>query len=164
MPDVDKLEAGPELDDHIAETFYGWRWMAWVATPIRGTPGYPRECRVRAFISPEQIAATSSWPVFRVSDGGPAKGDEPLHYWYCSSQFPCAPDAYSTDFTAAMDLNRIMQKRRFSIRQAYYHEIQVAVWQRRDMSFVPAWPDVMGLMEPVDICRAAVKAAEKGGA
>lgn len=78
----------------LAERLLGWRWLSFVDIPCLGTPGYPKECRVRRFFPPDNKmhptkkgrAAWAKW--FADNPTEPATGDEPLAYCYGSS---CGP-------------------------------------------------------------------------
>jgi len=84
-----------ELDILIAEMM-GWRWVSFIDIPVRGTPGYPQECRVRRFFPPETLADEEWKSYLQKHDARDATGDEPLHYAYCSSMGPAFPLSPST--------------------------------------------------------------------
>ncbi len=84
-----------DLDEQVARLVFRWKWMSWLGMPAKGTPGYPTECRIQAFVSPETLAAPR-WLAFLADrELQVASGDEPLHYWYCSSRGPEYPPPYS---------------------------------------------------------------------
>ncbi len=72
----------------VASEIFGWKWMSWDGTPVRGTPNYPMQCRVRAFTSPETMK-DAHW-LARMSGKAlqEANGSEPLSYAHCSSMGP----------------------------------------------------------------------------
>lgn len=74
-----------KLDELIAIHLFNWKWMAWVGTPVRSTPGYPKHCRVRQFMPPETYNSHRWRETFAAKEGREATGDEPLSYRYCSS-------------------------------------------------------------------------------
>jgi hypothetical protein len=82
------------LELRIAESLFGWRWLSYVGRPIRSTPDYPREQRVRRFFPPEAVLHKSWLKWFVENPTEPATGNEPLDYCYCSSNGPHMP----TDF------------------------------------------------------------------
>lgn len=74
------------LDMQIAERLFGWKWMSWTGRPVHG-PHYPGPCRVKQFMSPEQLAH-KSWQEFFADPeiaAAPATGDEPYSYTHLSS-------------------------------------------------------------------------------
>lgn len=78
-----------ELDRIIAHEFFGWRWLAFNGIPIRDTPGYPNETRVRQFFPPRESLG-KQWQRWFAQSGEvtEADGTEPLSYRYCSSMGP----------------------------------------------------------------------------
>lgn len=78
-----------EVNQLIAMKLFGWKWIAFIGCPVRGTEGYPENCKVRQFVSPE-LLANKKWKAFFESVGGftDATGEEPLAYCYCSSRGP----------------------------------------------------------------------------
>ncbi len=118
--EIDKLEAGPELDALMTTEVMGWEkgpeWN-WYLQWNQDHSDY----RVR------------------ILDGG-------------------GPDDFmpSTDIAAAWEVHKTMQKRPFSVRRQYHAMLQHVVSRRIKSSWVISWPDVFGLIEPEDICRAAL--------
>lgn len=84
-----------ELTQQAAELVFRWKWVSWIGTPTRGTPGYPSHCRIREFISPERLASPRWIEFWADKELQVAKGDEPLSYAYCSSQGGECPPRYS---------------------------------------------------------------------
>jgi hypothetical protein len=94
-------------DALIAEKLFGWKWMSKVSVPVKGTPDYPKHCRVREFLAPDEIEnrrTNEYWLDYFAREGEmlEATGDEPLAYSYCSSQpgIRLAPPAYTSDASA----------------------------------------------------------------
>ncbi len=80
-----KLIEDHGMDEEIAVRLFGWKWMSYVGIPIRGTEGYPKECRVRELFSPTQLKMPEWIEHFAKHEGREAEGTEPLAYCYCSS-------------------------------------------------------------------------------
>lgn len=101
-----------DLDEAIAEEIFGWRWLAYKDTPVRGTPGYPAECRVRRFFPPKTLE-NKKWQEYFAEIGGyePANGDEPLDYSYCSSFGPAMVPHFSGHRDAIDDMETELEKR-----------------------------------------------------
>lgn len=93
-----------QLDAAIAEKFFGWKWMAFVDTPTKAHPEYPRDVRVRRFFSSESLSGTSWIKFFGDRGGEQATGDEPLAYCYCSSGGPQRVPHFSGDESAAVQM------------------------------------------------------------
>ena len=51
------------LDDIVLTQVLGWKWMSFISVPVRGTEGYPNECRVRQLFPPEQLES-QEWIAF----------------------------------------------------------------------------------------------------
>ena len=83
-----------ELNEQMAERLFGWKWMSWRGIPAKDTPGYPRKCRVRQFLSPEELGTTRWRSRLQVYEGREADRLEVLSYAYCSS---CVPSYFTTD-------------------------------------------------------------------
>lgn len=96
-----------KLNQLIAVEVFGWRWISFVGVPVRGSPGYPKKCRIRRFVSPELLVSERWMKHFeRVGGYSDAVGDEPLDYSYCSSQGPeLCPDFVGHFFAC----NEVMQ-------------------------------------------------------
>ena len=79
-------ETARDIDFQIAERLFGWKWMSWTGRPVHG-PHYPGPCRVKQFMSPEQLAHKSWQEFFAESkqEAGPATGTEPYSYTHQSS-------------------------------------------------------------------------------
>ena len=89
---------GAELNEAVAKTIFGWRWLSWIGIPVKGTPGYPKPCRVRQFMSPDAMRNQRWLDFWKRPDVGEvreADGTEPLSYVYCSSQGMETPPMYS---------------------------------------------------------------------
>lgn len=97
-----------DIDEFIAEKLLGWKWIAYKGIPVRGTPGYPDQCVVRRFASP-QLLANEKWAGILDRSGGytDATGDEPLAYCYCSSQGPELPPMYELALTTVRQLEQL---------------------------------------------------------
>jgi hypothetical protein len=76
------------LDEIILIQVLGWKWISFIGIPIKGTEGYPKECRVRQFFPPSQLKAWKEH--LEKHEGRDADGTEPLSY-YGSSQGPGIP-------------------------------------------------------------------------
>lgn len=100
-----------ELDRMVAEEFFGWRWMAFIGTPTRSHPDYPKPVRVRQFMSPEGLASERWLEYWRKHDGAPAYGNEPLSYRYCSSMGPAQVPHFSGNWNAIADLEQELRGR-----------------------------------------------------
>ncbi len=73
------------IDQDIAETFLGWKWISYIGRPTKRTKGYPANMRVRVFLSRE-LREDAHWKAFlEVRYPGECDGTEPLAYCYCSS-------------------------------------------------------------------------------
>jgi hypothetical protein len=101
------------LDYAVAEELFGWRWMTCKGIPVRGTPDYPKECRVRRFYPPETLA-NKQWQEYFAEQGGiePSTGKEPLDYSYCSSQGPACVPHFSGDHNAIAQMERELRKQK----------------------------------------------------
>jgi hypothetical protein len=77
-----------KLDRIIATEFFGWAWYAFEGIPVRETPGYPKECRVRQFFPPLDSVGPQYQRYMQEVPHEPADGSEPLSYRYCSSVGP----------------------------------------------------------------------------
>jgi hypothetical protein len=108
-----------DLDYLIAEEIFGWKWLAYIGIPVRGTPGYPQTCRVRRFFPPETLSQESyeKWAVEH--EAGPATGAEPLDYAYCSSCGPAPVPHFSGHAEAARMLEKELHKRGRTIWERY---------------------------------------------
>jgi hypothetical protein len=71
-----------------------------------------------------------------------------------ASECPC----YSTDIAAAWEVRNIVHEWIFSKRLAFKRELQLAVSQRVGGRYVLAPEEIILLVEPVDICLAALMA------
>lgn len=80
-----------ELDETVLTEVLGWKWIAFVGVPVKGTDGYPEKQRVRQLFSPKQLKSKQWIKILDQNDGRPATGDEPLAYCYCSSAGPAIP-------------------------------------------------------------------------
>ncbi len=74
-----------EMTEELAVRLLGWKWMAFDDIPIKGTPGYPAECRVRQLFSAKQLANAKWRKYLEEHNASDATGEEPLSYTYCSS-------------------------------------------------------------------------------
>jgi len=74
-------------NEQIATGMFGWKWIAYDdGIPVKGTPGYPKRCRVRILMSPE-TRRKKDWKDFlSTRNASEATGSEPLDYCYCSSK------------------------------------------------------------------------------
>jgi hypothetical protein len=77
------------LDCLVAQELFGWKWLAYQGTPVKGTPGYPKHQTIRRFFPPD-IMQQEAWHKHFQKLGGvsDASGNEPLDYSYCSSNGP----------------------------------------------------------------------------
>lgn len=89
-----------KLNEYLAITLLGWKWVSFVGIPVKGTEGYPKKCRVRQLLSKKQLESESWQDKLSVNEGRDAIGDEPLAYTYCSSQ---GSDARVPRFTILVD-------------------------------------------------------------
>lgn len=182
MVDIDKMPAGAELDALVAKRLFGWRWMSYVGVPIKGTPGYPKKCRVRDFMSPKRMADDRWQAMLRDNESRPATGDEPLAYHYCSSQGPWPHGAYSTEWAAAMEaVERVATEYGYHVDVRAHaglilgmspsFECAVSDWraaaeEELREGTTKGWKERAWMLAdtgPLAICRAALKAVEKGG-
>ena len=100
-----------ELDWAIAEEFFGWKWLSFIDTPTKSTPGYPKKTRVRRFFS-EGLLDSDAWATWLDDhDRAPATGDEPLAYCYCSSHGNESVPHYSGHHDAIAELEAEIRKR-----------------------------------------------------
>ncbi len=100
-----------EVNKRIARELFGWRWMSWIGIPTKGTPGYPKECRVRQLLSPVAMEKRGSdyWRAYLADrDWRDADGSEPLAYCYCSSMGP----EMVPDFGGEDDVKVLVQVRK----------------------------------------------------
>jgi len=79
------------IDELILTQVLGWKWMSFIAIPVRGTEGYPQEMRVRELFSPERLESRDWQKHLANCEGREADGTEPLSYRYCSSVGPESP-------------------------------------------------------------------------
>lgn len=100
-----------QLNETIAEKFFGWKWMAFIDRPMRSHPDYPKDVRVRRFVTPNTLADKSWISFFSDHDGRTATGYEPLAYCYCSSGGPAVVPNYSGGESAALELEREIRGR-----------------------------------------------------
>ncbi len=84
-----------DLDQQVAQLVFRWKWMSWIGTPVRGTPGYPDDCRIRQFVSPKSLSDPRWIEHWADRELRVASGDEPLHYRYCSGHGPETYPSYS---------------------------------------------------------------------
>ena len=89
-----------DLDEELAIRLLGWKWMSFVSIPVKGTPGYPAQCRVRQLMSAKQLKMKEWQRALDETEGREATGDEPLAYTYCSSG---RSDATVPRFTILVD-------------------------------------------------------------
>lgn len=92
------------IDYDIAEKFFGWKWIAYDGTPVRSAPGYPKECRVKRFFSPETLANQNWGDHLKKSSSAAPVGDEALDYAYESTMHPQYPPQFSSDWNAVAKL------------------------------------------------------------
>lgn len=90
-----RQRANASLDELIAQHLYGWKWISYVGIPIKGTPDYPKQCRVRYFAPPRMLASKEWREYLSVHEVSDATGDEPLAYDYCSSAGYDLPPSFS---------------------------------------------------------------------
>ena len=99
------------LDEAIAEEFFGWIWVSFLGRPVRSHSDYPKEIRVRRFVRPES-KTDDRWKKFLLEmDGAIADGGEPLAYCYCSSAGPACVPHFSGHESAIAELERELRKR-----------------------------------------------------
>ena len=101
------------LDEAIAEEFFGWVWMSYIGRPVRGHPDYHKEIRVRQFLPPVSLV-DARWIEFLAEHSGRnalADGSEPLAYCYCSSAGPAFVPHFSGHDSAIAELERELRKR-----------------------------------------------------
>lgn len=99
------------LDERVAEEFFGWRWMAFTGTPVRGADGYPNKTTVRQFFPPDSDLS-EDWRKYLEKHGAsPASGNEPLSYRYCSSCGPHVVPHFSGDENALKHVERELDNR-----------------------------------------------------
>jgi len=79
------------LTETVLTQILGWKWMSYIGTPVKGTPGYPAKQRVRQLFSPNQLRTAGWSEVFEQAEGREADMTEPLDYCYCSSAGPAIP-------------------------------------------------------------------------
>ena len=100
-----------ELNEKIAEIYFGWKWVSYVGVPIRGTPNYPQKTRVRMFLSPKQQASEAMANWVKEYDARDADGTEPLAYDYCSSHsYAVPPPHFTGDWNAIRELEETIRK------------------------------------------------------
>lgn len=132
-----------DLDYYVAEVFFGWRWLAFNDIPVRGTPGYPAECRVRRFYPPDDELAESErgkrrWAeYFAERPHEPANGDEPLDYCYCSSNGPHCVPHFSGHADACQELEREIRKRGLWSRYMEILAVQIGSTDDPDLYLAP---------------------------
>lgn len=100
------------LDEAVAEEFFGWKWMAYRGIPVRGTPGYPQECIVRQFLSVDAVKNPRWQEFLKENDGRETTGDEPLAYCYCSSQGPAIVPHFSGHHRDIATLEKELRRRK----------------------------------------------------
>lgn len=100
------------LDYAVAESLFGWRWLAHEGIPVRGTPGYPQKTTVRRFYPPDKELG-QRWMDYFEENGGarPANGDEPLDYAYCSSSPPHYVPHFSGHESDIRDMEKELKRR-----------------------------------------------------
>ncbi len=101
---------GRNDDEFIAQHVFGWKWISYIGTPIRGTEGYPCKCRVRQFFSPKTLENKDWIEYFAEAKAQPATGDEPLSYSYCSSAAPEMVPPYTSDRNADWEVWQHVKK------------------------------------------------------
>jgi hypothetical protein len=156
---AETLKAGRELDERVAIELFGWKWLAYLSVPARGTPGYPKKCRVRSLSSPEKVA-DERWQRYWAREGvdvADATGDEP--HEYDGAFLP----AYSTDISAAFSVVERMREKDFHFELTAFDELHGKTW---DADFV-LWDKNGNRLRrgnyecdsaPEAICRAALAA------
>ena len=95
------------LDEWVAEAIFGWKWMSFIGIPVKGTPGYPKEMRVRQLMSPKQLRMPEWERHFQLHDAREADGFEPLAYCYCSMG---ASNALVPHFSGHLSAVAMMEK------------------------------------------------------
>lgn len=80
-----------DLTEAVLTQLLGWKWMSYVGTPVKGTPGYPAKQRVRQLFSPAMLKADGWKEYLQQTEGREADMTEPLDYCYCSSNGPAIP-------------------------------------------------------------------------
>lgn len=99
----------------------------------------------------------------RTSDPRPAISERypPREWWVAGDvDHPVEMWRPDIDMAAAWEVHLGIQEYFFSIRRKYYNAIQTIANERLGNTVMVGWPDVFGLIEPIDICRAALKAVE----
>lgn len=89
---------------------HGYRWMSFIGIPVRRTPDYPNEQRVRQLLSAEQLEHPRWKEFLEKHEGREADGTEPLSYDYCSSACNVAQTPDLLDVELAVDLSRCVHK------------------------------------------------------
>lgn len=74
-----------DINERIAIEVYGWKWIAFFDTPIRGTPCYPEKTWVRQLMSATQLENPRWQGYLKEHQVRESDGTEPLAYGYCSS-------------------------------------------------------------------------------
>lgn len=157
---------GRELDAAVAEMM-GWRWLSFVGRPVRSTPSYPKECRVRQEFPPESQLSQRWLDYLAELKAAPSVGDEPLAYCYESSMGPHQKPPWTTDIDAAWQVVEKMQERGFWCEVKSPFSKEYPDWHAgftRHME--TGWngrPDHRGsgTTAPEAICRAALAVMEK---
>ena len=97
-------------NEALAVEFMGWKWLAYVGTPVRSHPGYPQKCRIRQLHSPSMMADERWKEFFKRTEVSDADGTEPLHYSYCSSG-GCSFPEYNFDGKAFAEVEQLLEQR-----------------------------------------------------
>lgn len=150
------------LDEAIAKHLFGWKWVSFMGVPIRDTENYPDKCRVRLFISEENLRH-SEWQKFinkpKNEFRHEATGAEPLDYCYCSSQGYPVPPSFAGNETACFQrLIPAMEARGYTfslVRHAEGRGLYFAEFDKKHRWFRHHCKSASEA-----ICQAAVKALE----
>lgn len=116
--DDDDFWQTTELDEAIAEEFFGWRWMAFRGQPTKSHPQYwdpevrDKGIMVRQFLTPKSLHDKRWLDFFEENEGRPADGTEPLAYCYCSSCGPAMVPHFSGHASAVRKLEDELRTRR----------------------------------------------------
>lgn len=100
-----------DLNEQVAQKFFGWRWLAYFGRPTRAHPEYPKEMRVRRFFPPDTELGERWAEWFAHRPVSPANGDEPLCYCYSSSMGPHIVPDYTGDENAIREMERELHRR-----------------------------------------------------